>query len=37
MIESLKSVFTDLVYEPERGLEPSIIRNTGMMNMGDNF
>lgn len=37
VLESLKSVFTDLVYEPERGLEPSIIRNTGMMNMGDRY
>ena len=37
VLESLKSVFTDLVYEPERGLEQSIIRNTGMMNMGDRY
>ena len=35
VLKSLNSVFTDLVYEPEKGLDESIIRNTGMMNMGD--
>lgn len=37
VLKSLKSVFTDLVYEPEKGLDESIIRNTGMMYMGDRY
>lgn len=35
--KSLDSVFTDLKYEPEKGLDYSVIRNTGMMNMGDRY
>lgn len=34
---ALKSIFTDLTYEPERGLAKSIIGNTGMMNLGDRY
>ena len=37
VLKSLNSVFSDLVYEPERGLDESIIRNTKMMNMGDRY
>lgn len=37
VLESLKSVFTNLVYEPEKGLDKSIISNTGMMYMGDRY
>lgn len=37
VLKSLKSVFTDLVYEPEKGLDESIIRNTEMMYMGDRY
>lgn len=37
VLKSLKSVFTDLVYEPEKGLNENIIRNTGMMHMGDRY
>lgn len=35
--KSLNSVFTDLKYEPEKGLDYSVIRDTGMMNMGDRY
>ena len=37
VLESLKSVFTDLTYEPEKGLDKSVIVNTGMMYMGDRY
>lgn len=37
VLKSLQSVFTDLVYEPEKGLDESVIRNTQMMNMGDRY
>lgn len=37
VLKSLQSVFTDLVYEPEKGLNESVIANTGMMNMGDRY
>ena len=37
VLKALQSVFTDLVYEPEKGLDESIIRNTQMMNMGDRY
>lgn len=37
VLRSLKSVFSDLVYKPEIGLDESIIRNTQMMNMGDRY
>lgn len=35
--KSLETVFTDLVYEPEKGLEYSVIANTRMMDMGDRY
>ena len=35
--KSLNSVFTDLKYEPEKGLDYSVIRDTGMMDMGDRY
>ena len=35
--KSLETVFTDLVYEPEKGLNSAIIANTRMMNMGDRY
>ena len=37
VLKSLQSVFTNLVYEPEKGIDESIIRNTQMMNMGDRY
>lgn len=37
VLKSLNSVFTDLLYEPEKGLDRSIIANTKMMNMGDRY
>ena len=37
VLSSLESVFTDLTYEPEKGLDEFIIRNTGMMYMGDRY
>ena len=37
VLKSLKFVFDNLVYEPEKGLDESIIRNTGMMYMGDRY
>lgn len=37
VLKSLKSVFSDLVYKPEIGLDESIIRNTQMMDMGDRY
>lgn len=37
VFSALKSIFTDLTYEPERGLAKSIIGNTGMMNLGDRY
>lgn len=37
VLESLKSVFNDLIYDPEKGLDESIIRNTGMMYTGDRY
>ena len=35
--KSLETAFTDLVYEPEKGLNSTIIANTRMMNMGDRY
>jgi len=35
--KSLENFFTDLVYEPEKGLNSSVIANTRMMNMGDRY
>ena len=37
VLKSLKNVFTDLVYEPEKGLDKTIIENTKMMYMGDRY
>ncbi len=37
VLKSLQSVFTDLVYRPDEGLDSSIIRDTGMMYMGDRY
>lgn len=37
VLKSLQSVFTDLVYEPEKGLDESVISSTQMMNMGDRY
>lgn len=37
VLKTLKSVFDDLIYEPEKGLDQSIIRNTKMMDMGDRY
>ena len=37
VLKALKEVFTDLIYEPERGLDIYIIKNTGMMDMGDRY
>lgn len=33
----LKTIFTDLVYKPEYGLDESIIANTNMVDMGDRY
>lgn len=37
VLKSLMAVFTDLNYEPEKGIDESIIRNTQMMDMGDRY
>lgn len=37
VLKSLNSVFTDLNYEPENGIDESVIRNTQMMDMGDRY
>lgn len=37
VLKSLQSVFTDLIYEPQKGLDRTIISNTKMMNMGDRY
>ena len=37
VLKSLQSVFTDLNYRPESGLDPNIIGSTGMMYMGDRY
>ena len=34
---SLEKVFTDLKYMPESGISPNVIRDTGMMYMGDRY
>ncbi len=34
---SLEKVFTDLKYMPGSGISPNVIRNTGMMYMGDRY
>lgn len=35
--ESLTKIFTDLVYQPENGINYQTIANTQMMNMGDTY
>ena len=35
--KALNTVFTNLVYNPELGLDESVIRNTEMMDMGDRY
>lgn len=37
VLKSLESNFTDLVYKSEDGLDESVIRKTGMMDMGDRY
>lgn len=37
VLKSLNNIFTDLIYNPESGLDQSVIRNTGMMYMGDRY
>ena len=37
VLKSLQSVFTDLVYEPDEGIDESIIYNTNMMDTGDSY
>lgn len=37
VLKSLKSVFDDLEYNPERGFDYNVIKNTGMMYMGDRY
>ena len=35
--KALESIFTDLVYKPDQGFDESVIRNTEMMDMGDDY
>lgn len=37
VLKALNSIFNNLVYEPEKGLDRAIIANTQMMNMGDRY
>jgi len=37
VLKSLKLIFTDLNYEPEKGIDEAIIKNTQMMDMGDRY
>ena len=37
VLNSLKQIFTDLEYEPEKGISRSEIADTGMMYMGDRY
>lgn len=38
LVESiLKEIFTDLYFDPNRGLHNSVIKNTGMMQMGNRY
>lgn len=37
VLKALKSVFDDLEYDPVNGFNESVIRNTGMMYMGDRY
>ncbi len=37
VLKALQNSFDNLVYEPEKGLDESIIRNTQMMYMGDRY
>ena len=35
--KALESIFTDLVYKSDQGFDESVIRNTEMMDMGDDY
>ena len=35
--KALESIFTDLVYKADQGFDESVIRNTEMMDMGDDY
>ncbi len=37
VLNYLKTIFTDLIYKPEYGLDSSIIENTNMIDMGDRY
>lgn len=37
VLKSLKNVFTNLIYEPEKGIPEYVIANTRMMYMGDRY
>lgn len=37
VLKALNNVFSDLTYDPEKGIDKSIIGNTQMMNMGDRY
>ncbi|MEG0794684.1 MAG: DUF3137 domain-containing protein [Bacilli bacterium] len=37
VLKTLKDVFSDLVYVPEKGIDESVIANTHMMDMGDRY
>lgn len=37
VLNYLKTIFTDLIYKPEYGLDESIIENTNMVDMGDRY
>ncbi|MEG2610563.1 MAG: DUF3137 domain-containing protein [Bacilli bacterium] len=37
ILKTLNSVFSDLVYIPEKGIEKSVIENTNMMYMGNQY
>ena len=37
VLKSLKTIFTDLTYEPEKGIDRKVISDTKMMNMGDRY
>ena len=37
VLKSLKSIFSDLMYQPEKGIAEEVIGNTGMMFMGDRY
>lgn len=37
VLKSLKSAFTDLNYESEKGIDESVIKNTQMMDMSNHY